>query len=202
MTELIDGFALRSLYGCQQCRDFRVEEEALHLAQDVPRRRSEGPRIVCDYEEIFRLVEGLFICFALHYLPIPSIYWHLHKIHVLSSFPYLIEPPQPFLRFSLDAPHLHPSSLITSTTLVLTNASTVTFKNESDGKDIELDVRGTWYNRSVSVTFGEKPVAHISRSLFDVREIFADKDTVSFLLSFNFLFLFYRKEGVGLGYFW
>ena len=51
-------------------------------------------------------------------------------------------------------------------------------------------MRGTWYDRSASVTFGGEPVAHISRSIFNMREIFADKDTVSllfFLYSFFFL---------------
>lgn len=85
-------------------------------------------------------------------------------------------------------PHIYPhlpwiSSL---TTAVLANESTVTFKNESDGKHVELDVRGTWYDRSASVTFGGQPVAHISRSIFNVREILADKDTV------NFLFLYIK----------
>lgn len=75
----------------------------------------------------------------------------------------------------------------------------MTFKNESDGKDVELEVRGTWYDRSVSVTFGGEPVAHISRSIFDVREIFADKDTVSSVLPFGFLIIvvFGQKEGLG-----
>lgn len=65
------------------------------------------------------------------------------------------------------------------TAAVLANESTVTFKNESDGRNVELDVRGTWYDRSASVTFGGEPVAHISRSIFNMREILADKDTVS-----------------------
>lgn len=74
-------------------------------------------------------------------------------------------------------PHSPPEPPLTLT--VLANESTVTFKNESDGKHVELDVRGTWYDRSASVTFGGEPVAHISRSIFNMREIFADKDTVS-----------------------
>ena len=73
----------------------------------------------------------------------------------------------------------------------------MTFKNESDGKDIELDVRGTWYDRSASVTFGGEPVAHISRSMFDMREIFADKDTVSPVLSFRFVLLFFSSFVMG-----
>lgn len=80
-------------------------------------------------------------------------------------------------------PHIYPHFpwISALTTAVLANESTVTFKNESDGKNVELDVRGTWYDRSASVTFGGQPVAHISRSIFNVREILADKDTVNFL---------------------
>ena len=79
----------------------------------------------------------------------------------------------------------------------------MTFKNESDGKDVELDVRGTWYDRSASVTFGGEPVAHISRKMFDMREIFADKDTVSSVLSFRFDLLFFSSFGMGgIGGFW
>jgi len=78
-------------------------------------------------------------------------------------------------RLSLRLP-LEPA---TNDNQVLTSKSTVTFKNASDGHDVELDVRGSWFDRSASITFGGQPVAHISRSFFNVREIFADKDTVS-----------------------
>ena len=63
--------------------------------------------------------------------------------------------------------------------IVLASKSTVHFKNASDGHEIELDVRGDWFDRSANITFGGQPVAHISRSFFNVREIFADKETVS-----------------------
>lgn len=63
--------------------------------------------------------------------------------------------------------------------IVLASKSSVHFKNASDGREVELDVRGDWFDRSANVTFGGEPVAHISRSFFNVREIFADKDTVS-----------------------
>lgn len=96
----------------------------------------------------------------------------------------------------LPAPHPLPSFLSEPPT-VLTNESTLAFKNESDGKHVELDVRGTWYDRSASVTFGGEPVAHISRSIFNMREIFADKDTVSLSLLFYFFyfFIFLRSTG-------
>lgn len=59
------------------------------------------------------------------------------------------------------------------------------FKNASDGHEVELDVRGDWFDRSANITFGGQPVAHISRSFFNVREIFADKDTVCSYLLFG-----------------
>ncbi|KAM0805527.1 tubby C-terminal-like domain-containing protein [Usnea florida] len=79
--------------------------------------------------------------------------------------------------FHAESPKGHDLFVITKKFTVLTNESTVSFQNESDGRKVELDVRGTWYDRSASVTFGGEPVAHISRSIFNMREIFADKDT-------------------------
>lgn len=66
--------------------------------------------------------------------------------------------------------------------VVLASKSSVHFKNGSDDHEVELDVRGDWFDRSANITFGGQPVAHISRSFFNVREIFADKDTVCFLV--------------------
>ncbi|KAK5196794.1 hypothetical protein LTR72_001787 [Exophiala xenobiotica] len=60
---------------------------------------------------------------------------------------------------------------------VLSSKSTVHFKNQSDGNEIELEVKGDWFDRSASITFGGRPVAHISRSFFNVRQIFGDKQT-------------------------
>jgi hypothetical protein len=48
--------------------------------------------------------------------------------------------------------------------------------------EVELEVKGDWFDRSASITFGGRPVAHISRSFFNVRQIFGDKQTVGFLL--------------------
>lgn len=45
--------------------------------------------------------------------------------------------------------------------------------------EVELEVKGDWFDRSASITFGGRPVAHISRSFFNVRQIFGDKQTVS-----------------------
>lgn len=55
--------------------------------------------------------------------------------------------------------------------------SSVHFKNAADGQQVELDVKGDWFDRSASITFAGRPVAHISRSFFNVREIFGDKQT-------------------------
>jgi uncharacterized protein YxjI len=57
--------------------------------------------------------------------------------------------------------------------------SSVTFKNASDQNDVELEVKGDWIDRSAEITYAGRPVAHISRSFFNVREIFGDKQTVS-----------------------
>ncbi|MCJ1455981.1 hypothetical protein MMC28_006338 [Mycoblastus sanguinarius] len=60
---------------------------------------------------------------------------------------------------------------------LLSSKSHVEFTNASDGRHVQLDIRGDWFDRSASITFGGEPVAHISRSFFNLREIFADKDT-------------------------
>lgn len=57
--------------------------------------------------------------------------------------------------------------------------SVVTFKNASDGKEVELEVRGDWLDRSAEITYDGKPVASISRKFFNAREFFGDKQTVS-----------------------
>lgn len=57
--------------------------------------------------------------------------------------------------------------------------SSVHFKNASDGKEIELDVKGDWFDRSAEITWEGRPVAVISRKFFNAREFFGDKETVS-----------------------
>lgn len=61
--------------------------------------------------------------------------------------------------------------------LVLSTHSTVVFKNASDGRNVELDVKGDWLDRSAEITCGGQAVAHIGRSFFNVRQFFADKGT-------------------------
>ncbi|KAK4546167.1 hypothetical protein LTR36_002304 [Oleoguttula mirabilis] len=55
--------------------------------------------------------------------------------------------------------------------------STVTFKNAADGNAVELEILGSWMDRSAEIKWGGRQVAHISRSFFNVREMFGDKQT-------------------------
>lgn len=57
--------------------------------------------------------------------------------------------------------------------------SSVHFKNAADGQEVELEVKGDWFDRSAEITYGGRPVAAIARSFFNVREIFGDKQSVS-----------------------
>ena len=62
--------------------------------------------------------------------------------------------------------------------------SVVTFTNSSDHKEIELEVRGDWLDRSAEIALDGKLVASISRKFFNAREFFGDKQTVSVFVSF------------------
>lgn len=57
--------------------------------------------------------------------------------------------------------------------------STVEFKNASDGSEVELEVKGDWFDRSAEITYAGRPVAILSRSFLNVRQMFGDKQTVS-----------------------
>jgi uncharacterized protein YxjI len=56
--------------------------------------------------------------------------------------------------------------------------STCHFKNFSNGQEIELEIRGDWFDRSAQIIYGDLPVARISRSFVNGREVFGDKQTV------------------------
>ena len=56
--------------------------------------------------------------------------------------------------------------------------STVHFKNAADGRDIELEVKGDWIDRSAEITLDGRPVAAIARKFFNVREILGGQQTV------------------------
>lgn len=63
--------------------------------------------------------------------------------------------------------------------------SSVHFKNAADGRDVELQLKGDFIDRSATITFEGKPVAEVKRKFVNIREIWADKQTVSR----HFLFL-------------
>lgn len=62
--------------------------------------------------------------------------------------------------------------------------SSVHFKNASDGRDLELELKGDWFDRSAAITLAGRPVAEISRKMLNAREMLGDKQTVSFLFFF------------------
>jgi uncharacterized protein YxjI len=57
--------------------------------------------------------------------------------------------------------------------------STCHFRNFANGQDIELEIRGDWFDRSAVISYNGATVATISRSFVNVREVFGDKQTVS-----------------------
>ncbi|KAL6248111.1 hypothetical protein RBB50_004365 [Rhinocladiella similis] len=60
---------------------------------------------------------------------------------------------------------------------VLSSKSTIHFQNQSDGSQIELELKGDWMDRSATITLAGRPVANISRSFMNVRQIFGNKQT-------------------------
>jgi uncharacterized protein YxjI len=64
--------------------------------------------------------------------------------------------------------------------------SSIHFKNASDGRDLELNLKGDWFDRSAAITLAGRPVAEISRKMLNAREMFGSKQTVSFLFAFLF----------------
>ncbi|KAK5173593.1 uncharacterized protein LTR77_002274 [Saxophila tyrrhenica] len=66
---------------------------------------------------------------------------------------------------------------VTGKIKLMGSRSVVTFKNASDGKDVEMEVKGDWLDRSAEITYQDKPVAAISRKFFNAREFFGDKQT-------------------------
>jgi len=55
--------------------------------------------------------------------------------------------------------------------------SEVHFTNASNHLPVVLHVKGDWFDRSANITFNDQPVAHISRSFVNVREVFGDKQS-------------------------
>jgi uncharacterized protein YxjI len=54
-----------------------------------------------------------------------------------------------------------------------------TFRNHSTGQEVTLELRGDMWGGSADISMGGVPVAQITRQLFNMREVFADKQTVS-----------------------
>jgi uncharacterized protein YxjI len=52
-----------------------------------------------------------------------------------------------------------------------------TFQNASNNAPIELLVKGDWLDRSATITMGNMVVAQISRSYFNMREVFGGQQT-------------------------
>jgi len=47
-----------------------------------------------------------------------------------------------------------------------------------DGRKLELQLRGDWFDRSAEITLDGVPVARIARSFMNMREVLSDKQTV------------------------
>lgn len=52
----------------------------------------------------------------------------------------------------------------------------IKFRN-ANGEKVELDVKGDFWGGSANITLNDRPVAHISRSLANVREVQFDKQS-------------------------
>jgi len=97
-----------------------------------------------------------------------------HELFVLKNKHFTIRRS-----FHAEAPNGHDLFVVKGQFSLLSSQSTVEFTNAADGRHVELEVKGDWFGRSASITCGGTPVAHIGRSFFNLREILADKETVS-----------------------
>ncbi|KAL8291634.1 hypothetical protein RQP46_001892 [Phenoliferia psychrophenolica] len=61
--------------------------------------------------------------------------------------------------------------------LALGTKMVATFTNASDGAPIELELRGDFWGGSADIALNGRPVAQISRKLFNARELFTDNQT-------------------------
>lgn len=52
------------------------------------------------------------------------------------------------------------------------------FKNTvADGKDVTLEVRGSFFDRSADITWNGQPIAKVRRDFMNMREFFGNKQT-------------------------
>lgn len=63
--------------------------------------------------------------------------------------------------------------------------SSVHFTNAADGQQVELEVKGDWFDRSATITYGGREVALIQRSFLNYRQIFGDKQTYYVIVAPN-----------------
>lgn len=52
-----------------------------------------------------------------------------------------------------------------------------TFRNKSDGRDVELVVKGDFFDRKATITMNDQVVAQIGRNFLNMRQIFEDQQT-------------------------
>ncbi|GAB7359315.1 hypothetical protein MBLNU230_g5966t1 [Neophaeotheca triangularis] len=55
--------------------------------------------------------------------------------------------------------------------------SSVHFTNASDGRTVELDLKGDWLDRSADITLGGQPVARVERQFMNAREMLGGQQT-------------------------
>lgn len=53
------------------------------------------------------------------------------------------------------------------------------FTNAADGQPIELVCKGDWFDRKATIRLGDRVVAEIGRSFFNMREMFGNQQSVS-----------------------
>lgn len=69
---------------------------------------------------------------------------------------------------------------ITGKFKMMGSRSICTFKNASDGRQVEIEVKGDWLDKSAEILYEDKVVASISRKFFNAREFFGGSQTVCF----------------------
>jgi hypothetical protein len=76
-------------------------------------------------------------------------------------------------------PRHHASRASSQLTSPVGTKMQATFRNHSTGQEVTLELRGDMWGGSADISMGGVPVAQITRQLFNMREVFADKQTVS-----------------------
>ncbi|RSH83779.1 hypothetical protein EHS25_005394 [Saitozyma podzolica] len=74
-------------------------------------------------------------------------------------------------------PRHHASRASSQLTSPVGTKMQATFRNHSTGQEVTLELRGDMWGGSADISMGGMPVAQITRQLFNMREVFADKQT-------------------------